>query len=201
MRTPGKPLVFLAASTPLAVALARALGLLGGLGADPIETLLHHFGEWGLRLLLVTLAITPLRRITGKARLVSYRRMLGLFAFFYVSLHFAVYLLLDQSLDLAAVLEDVLERPYITIGFTAFLLLIPLAVTSTNAMRRRLGRHWQRLHNLVYAAALLGVWHFWWGVKKDLTEPIVYATLLTALLGYRLWYRWRGRPGRARAPA
>ena len=139
---------------------------------------------------MLTLAITPLRRLTGWNRLQSFRRMLGLFAFCYVCLHFATYLIFDQFFDLRGILDDVAKRPYITVGFAGFLLLIPLAVTSTNAMIKRLGRHWQRLHRLVYAIGLLGVLHYWWLVKADLTEPLIYAGLLAVLLGYRLW-RWR----------
>ena len=165
----------------------------GRLGANPVETITHHTGDWSLRFLLLTLAVTPLRRITGWNWLQRYRRMLGLFAFFYACLHFATYLVFDHFFDLRSIAEDVLKRPYITVGFTAFVLLIPLAVTSTNAMMRRLGRNWQRLHRLVYPIAILGVLHFLWLVKADAREPLVYASILGLLLGYRLWHLHRRR--------
>jgi sulfoxide reductase heme-binding subunit YedZ len=156
------------------------------LGANPIEELIHSLGKWGLKLLLITLAVTPLRKLTGWNWLLRLRRMLGLFAFFYVALHFLVYAGLDQRFDLAAIFEDIAKRPYITVGMTALLLLIPLAVTSTNRMMRRLGKNWQKLHRLVYVIAILGVWHFYWQVKLDTLEALVYAGILFALLGYRL---------------
>ena len=162
-----------------------------GLGANPIEELLHRCGEWGLKFLLITLAITPLRRITGWNWLVRYRRLLGLFAFFYVMLHFVVYIWLDRQLDLGSIVEDIVKRPYITIGMVAIVMLIPLAVTSTRGMMRRLGHRWQKLHRLVYVIAILGVWHFWWQVKADFLEPSIYAGILALLLGVRLWYRKR----------
>jgi sulfoxide reductase heme-binding subunit YedZ len=183
-----KPLVFIISLLPLVWLFGLAWQ--NQLGANPVETITHHTGDWSLRFLLLTLAITPLRRLTGWNRLQSFRRMLGLFTFFYVCLHFATYLIFDQFFDLRGIVEDVAKRPYITVGFAGFLLLIPLAVTSTNAMIKRLGRHWQRLHRLVYAIGLLGVLHYWWLVKADLTEPLIYAGLLAVLLGYRLW-RWR----------
>ena len=127
-----------------------------------------------------------MRKVTGRAWVLRFRRMLGLFAFFYASLHFLVYAVLDQGLDLAVIVEDVIERPYITIGMTALLLLIPLAVTSTNGMMRRLGRNWRKLHRLVYVIAVLGVWHFWWQVKADWLEPLLYAAMLAALLAFRI---------------
>lgn len=177
---------------PLVVLLLGAFNLAGfSLGANPIEELLHSCGKWGLKFLLITLSITPLRRWTGWHWLVSCRRMLGLFAFFYLLLHFLVYLLLDQSMDFTAVIEDVLERPYITLGMTGLLLLLPLALTSTRGMMRRLGRRWKKLHRLVYAVAILGVWHFYWQVKLDTLEPAVYTLILVVLLGYRLVYARR----------
>jgi len=138
---------------------------------------------------MITLAVTPLRRLTGWNWLVRFRRMLGLFTFFYVLLHFLTWLLLDQGLQLSAILEDIAKRPFITIGFAAFLLLLALAATSTNGMRRRLGRRWQTLHNSVYAIGLLGVWHYWWQVKQDITEPAIYAVILAVLLGLRIAWR------------
>ena len=175
-----------------AVALAPFTALVvsaftGGLGANPVETITHTTGEWTLRLLLATLAITPLRHLTGWGWLTRLRRMVGLFAFFYLMLHFATYAVLDASLDLAYVVEDVADRLYITAGFTAFLMLVPLAATSTNAMVRRLGPlRWRKLHRLVYAAAICGALHYLWLVKADLREPLVYATILAVLLAARL---------------
>jgi sulfoxide reductase heme-binding subunit YedZ len=187
---------------PFAILALQTFGV-GGLtlGANPIEELIHSLGKWGLKLLLITLAVTPLRKITGWNWLVRLRRMLGLFAFFYVALHFLVYAGLDQRFALAAIFEDIAKRPYITIGMTAFLLLIPLAVTSTNGMMRRLGKRWQKLHRLVYVIAILGVWHFYWQVKLDTLEALVYAGILSALLGYRLVdRRWRHKRRRVVGP-
>lgn len=182
----GKPLIFFVSLIPFAGLVW--MGLQGGLGANPVETITHQTGEWGLRFLLITLAVTPLRRLLGWNWLQRFRRMLGLFAFFYVCLHFATYLVFDHFFNLQTILEDVFERPYITLGFSAFLLLIPLAVTSTNAMMKRLGRNWQRLHRLVYLIGILAVLHFLWLVKADYLEPMMYAGLLALLLGYRLWF-------------
>jgi len=160
------------------------------LGANPIETITHATGDWTLRFLLITLAVTPLRRLTGWHWLIRLRRMLGLYAFFYVMLHFLTYMVLDQFFDGWAIVLDVIKRPYITVGFAAFVLLIPLALTSTNKMVKRLGgKRWQALHRSVYAIALLGVVHYWWLVKADLTEPIIYALVLAVLLGFRVWWR------------
>jgi len=180
-----KPLVFTACLLPFALVVADALEITGKLGANPIEEIMDRFGNWSLRFILITLAVTPLRRVTGWNWLVRFRRMLGLFTFFYVLMHFLTWLILDQGLLLSAILEDLLERPFITIGFAALVLLASLVVTSTNAARRRLGRRWQQLHNLVYLIGILGVWHYWWQVKKDITEPLIYAAILTLLLGYR----------------
>ena len=177
--------VFAAALVPLAALVFN--GLTGGLGANPVEAITHTTGEWTLRLLLATLAITPLRHLTGRAWLIRLRRMVGLFAFFYLTLHFATYAVLDASLDLAYVVEDVADRLYITVGFAAFVMLVPLAATSTNAMVRRLGPlRWRKLHRLVYAAGICGVLHYLWLVKADLREPLVYAGILTILLAARL---------------
>ncbi len=191
VRFVGKPVVFLLCLLPAALVVTDAFELTGRLGANPVEEILDRFGNWGLRMIMITLAVTPLRRITGWNWLARFRRMLGLFAFFYVLMHFLTWLILDQGVLLSAILEDLTERPFITIGFAALLLLIALAATSTGGMRRRLGRRWQVLHNAVYAIALLGVWHYWWQVKKDITEPLIYAAILTVLLGARLWWRWR----------
>jgi methionine sulfoxide reductase heme-binding subunit len=162
------------------------LGGSGGLGANPIEFITRSTGTWTLTGLLLTLSVTPLRRLTGRAELIRYRRMLGLFTFFYACLHFVTYIWLDQFFDPAAIAKDIVKRPFITVGFTAFVLLIPLAATSTHAMMRRLGRRWQQLHRLVYPIALLGVVHYLWLVKKDLTEPLIYGAVLLVLLALRL---------------
>lgn len=193
-----KATVFLLCLVPLAILLLETFGLAGlSLGANPVEELIHRCGKWGLKFLLITLAVTPVRRLTGWNWLIRFRRMLGLFAFFYLLLHFLVYAGLDQRFDLAVILEDIVERPYITIGMAALVLLVPLAVTSTNGMMRRLGRRWKQLHRLVYPIAILGVWHFYWQVKLDTLEPIIYAAILAALLGYRLVSSRRRRaPGR-----
>ena len=189
-----KPVVFLVCLLPLSVLLMRAFELMGlGLGANPIEALLHDLGRWGLKFLLISLSVTPLRRWTGWVWLIRFRRMLGLFAFFYVLLHFLCYAILDQSLDVALIIEDVIERPYITIGMTGLLLLIPLAVTSTKGMMRRLGRRWQKLHRLVYVIGVLGVWHFYWQVKLDTLDATIYALVLAILLVTRVYYWYRRR--------
>ena len=187
-----KVVLFLLCLVPLGHLVLETFAVAGmSLGANPIEELIHRLGKWGLRFLLLTLTVTPLRHLTGMGWLLRFRRMLGLFAFFYVLMHFLSYAGLDQRFDLPAIIEDVIERPYITIGMTALLLLIPLALTSTKAMMRRLGRRWQKLHRLVYAIAILGVWHFYWQVKQDTLEPIIYALILALLLGYRLIRSWR----------
>ncbi len=162
------------------------LGLGDGLGANPIEFITRSTGTWTLVGLMLTLSVTPLRRLTGRAELIRTRRMLGLFAFFYACLHFVTYIWLDQFFDPAAIVKDIIKRPFVTVGFTAFVLLVPLALTSTHAMMRRLGRRWQQLHRLVYAIAILGVIHYLWLVKKDLTDPLIYAGVLTLLLVLRL---------------
>lgn len=188
-----KVVVFLLCLEPLAQMALETFGLFGmSLGANPIEALLHRAGKWGLRFLLITLAVTPLRRLTGWNWLIRFRRMLGLFAFFYLLLHFSIYAGLDQRFDLAVIVEDIAERPYITIGMLGLLLLVPLAMTSTKGMMRRLGRRWQKLHRLVYPAAVLGVWHFYWQVKLDTLEALVYAVILAALLLARLRRRPSG---------
>jgi sulfoxide reductase heme-binding subunit YedZ len=179
---------------PLARLVAGVFGFAGvSLGANPVETILHTFGKWALNFVMITLCVTPLRELTGIPALIRVRRMLGLFAFSYAALHFTTYLWLDQSFDFRAIVEDIAKRPYITIGFTALLMLIPLAITSTNRMMRKLGRRWQKLHRLVYFIAILGVWHYYWQVKADVREPLWYATGLTLLLGYRVWRQWRRR--------
>ena len=181
-----KPLVFVVCLLPFAWLLWGAFGLPGvTLGADPVKKIEHELGLRALQLLLLTLLITPLRQLLGLTHLPRLRRMLGLFAFFYALLHFTAYLSLDLEFNFGAFFKDVAKRPYITIGLLALLLLIPLAVTSTNKMMRRLGRRWQKLHRLIYPIAILGVWHFWWQVKRDIREPLIYAGILALLLGYR----------------
>lgn len=182
---------------PFGMLALQAFGYLGSLGANPVEQILNVCGKTGLNLLLLTLCITPIRRSTGINKLVSFRRLLGLFAFFYLALHFSTYALLDLGLlyepgqAWSTLLVDITERPYITVGFTALVLLIPLAVTSTRGMQRRLGRNWAKLHRLVYVVSVLGVIHYYWQVKSDLdfAEPLLYAFLLAVLLGVRLRQR------------
>ncbi len=181
----GKSLVFLAALIPLAK--LAWLGLHDGLGANPIEKITRTTGYWTLTFLMITLTATPLRTISGWTWPIRWRRMLGLFAFFYASLHFLTYLVLDQFFDWPAIVKDIAKRPYITVGFPAFVMLIPLAVTSTNKMVQRLGaRRWKNLHKLIYIIGIAGVVHFWWLVKKDITEPVQFAVVLTVLLGFRV---------------
>lgn len=196
----GKPLVFLLCLGPLLILVWRIAS--NGLGPNPVEAVLHFTGLWALRLLLVTLAVTPLRRLTGLPWLLRFRRMLGLFAFVYAALHFTAYLVLDRALVWEEILRDLTERPYITLGFFALVLLVPLAITSTRGWMRRLGRRWQQLHRIVYVIAILGVLHFLWLVKADLREPLLYAALLGGLLAARLpWERLaRGRGRMESAP-
>ena len=178
-----RPAAWVAGLVPLALIVAA--GFTGGLGAEPIEEVTHRTGFATLLMLMLTLAISPVRRWTGWNWLASARRTLGLCAFLYVCLHLVIYLV-DQGFSVGFIVEDVVEHPYVTAGFTAYLLLVPLALTSTQGMIRRLGRRWQKLHRLVYAAAALAVLHFLWLVKKDLTEPLVYAAVLALLLAFRL---------------
>ncbi len=182
------------ALVPLVLLSARAFGIGDlNLGANPVQELLHTLGKTALNLLLITLAITPLRRLTGLNWLVNFRRALGLYAFAYALLHAVTYAVLDWRLDMNTLLADLTERPFITIGFLAVVLLIPLAVTSTRGMQRRLGRRWLKLHRTVYAITALGVLHFFWQVKLDTTLPLLYAGILAVLLGFRLvdWTRKR----------
>ncbi|WP_186258560.1 protein-methionine-sulfoxide reductase heme-binding subunit MsrQ [Burkholderia gladioli] len=196
--TPGwlriaKPVVFLAGLFPLARLVV--LGFTGGLGANPIEFVTRSTGLWTLVILCVTLAVTPLRRLTGINALLRLRRMIGLFAFFYALLHFTTYFWFDKWFDLPAILKDVFKRPFITVGFAAFLLLIPLALSSPRAAARRLGRHWQRLHRLIYAIAVLAILHFWWmrAGKHDLALPKLYGAIVLVLLGWRVVVALRAR--------
>ena len=165
------------------------LGYFSQLGANPIEFITRSLGTWTLVFLLLTLCVTPLRHLSGWLWLIKLRRMVGLFAFFYALLHFITYIWLDQFFDLNAMVKDVIKRPFITIGFAAFILLLPLAITSNNAMIKKLGgKNWQRIHRLIYIIAILAVLHYWWLVKKDVSQPLVYAVLLGVLLAYRIWF-------------
>ncbi len=198
-----KPIVFLICLVPAALVLTDTIGLSGQLGANPVEEIQDRFGNWALRFIMIALAVTPLRRVSGHNWLIRFRRMLGLFAFFYALMHFLAWLILDQGLLWSAIMEDLAERPFITIGFAALVLLTAMALTSTNGMRRRLGKRWQQIHNSVYVVGILGVWHYWWQVKKDISEPLIYAAILALLLGYRLWWwkrRHKQKPGRQVSP-
>ena len=166
-------------------------GYTDGLGVNPIETITRSTGKWTLIFLLITLGVTPLRRITGWQAAIKFRRMLGLYAFFHASLHFTTYIWLDQFFDLMEIAKDIPKRPFITVGFASFVLLIPLAATSTSGMVRRLGKRWQHLHRLIYLIAIGGVIHYLWLVKADTRKPLIYGAILALLLGYRLLAKWR----------
>jgi sulfoxide reductase heme-binding subunit YedZ len=199
-----KSLLFAACAAPLAWLVARASGLAGpGLGPNPIDALQDETGRWALRLLLATLCVTPLAVGFRVPWLLGLRRMLGLWAFAYVVLHFTNWIVLDQGLAARAVLADIAKRPYVTVGFAAFLLLVPLAATSTDRALRRLGARWHRLHRLVYPSAALACLHYWWLVKADWREPAIYALVLAALLGWRLrrWLKRRRAVSSGCAPA
>jgi methionine sulfoxide reductase heme-binding subunit len=184
-----KPAVFLACLFPFGQLLYY--GFTDNLTANPIEYITRFTGSWALIILLASLSITPFRKVTGWNDLIKFRRMLGLFAFFYVLLHFSTYVVLDHFFDFPAIVNDITKRPYVTAGFTGFVLLIPLAITSTTAMIRRLGKRWQQLHRLVYIAAIAGIIHFYWLVKADIRRPVMYGSVLALLLGYRLLSKWR----------
>lgn len=184
-----KSTVFLAALTPFLWLLFR--GATDRLTANPIEDITLTTGIWALRFLLITLAITPVRRLTGWNPIIRYRRMLGLFAFFYATLHFLTYIVLDQGLAFEFILPDIVKRPYITAGMTAFVAMIPLAITSTRGWIRRLGRRWQILHRLVYVSGIAACLHFIWKVKVVIGEPVYYAAILGALLLFRVLWRFR----------
>ncbi|MCG8508186.1 MAG: protein-methionine-sulfoxide reductase heme-binding subunit MsrQ [Rhodospirillales bacterium] len=194
-----KPAVFVLCLVPLFAWVW--LGLTGGLGANPIEATNRYCGEWGLRFLILGLAVTPLREITGWSVIGRFRRMIGLFAFFYVTLHLLSYVCLDQFFDMRAIWADIVKRTYITVGMAAFLLLLPLAITSTKAMVKRLGgKRWQRLHRLVYVAGILGVLHFFMMIKAGYREPMIYAVILGLLLAWRI-YAYLKRRARDQAVA
>jgi sulfoxide reductase heme-binding subunit YedZ len=201
-----KTAIFLAALIPLERLAWKALH--AGLGANPIEFITHSTGDWTLILILTTLSITPLRRITRQYWLIGVRRMIGLFAFFYGCLHFTTYIWLDKFFNVHEMLKDIVKRPFITVGFSAFVLMIPLALTSTAWSIRRLGgKNWQRLHRLIYLTGILGVVHYTWLVKADLHKPIEYGVLLSILLLYRVgvWVSEKrkqpGTPAPSRSPA
>jgi len=181
-----KPVLFILLLSPLAILAYRFYS--EGFGANPIETINRYTGDWALRILLLTLVFSPLIRITHWNNIIQYRRMFGLFAFFYVCVHLSSYIVLDQFFDFSEIIDDVFKRPFITAGFSAFLLLIPLAVTSTNKMVERLQYRWIQLHRIVYFIAMLAVLHFWWMVKIDTREPMIYAIILAVLLGFRLFF-------------
>jgi sulfoxide reductase heme-binding subunit YedZ len=161
----------------------------GSLGVNPVEEMTHRTGEWALRFLLITLSVTPIRRLTNMSWLIKIRRMLGLYVFFYAFMHFITYIWFDQYFDWMEILIDIPKRPFITVGFSAFILLIPLVITSNNIMMRRLKKNWVKLHKLIYVVAMLGVLHFLWVVKADTFEPLVYATILLVLFVYRAYYQ------------
>ncbi len=200
IRFVAKPLLFAVCLVPALWLAGKLFGITGELGANPVEAVLDHFGNWGIRFVMITLAVTPLSKLSGWNSLIRFRRMLGLFAFFYVLLHFLTWLVLDQGLLVSAIAEDIAKRPFITLGFAAFLMLTAMAVTSPLAVRRRMGRRWQQLHYSVYAVGVLAVCHFWWQVKADFREPLIYALILAGLLGYRAWRRTAVTGARSRMP-
>ena len=195
-----KACLFLAALLPLAKLAAGAFLFPEWLGANPAEFITRSTGDWALRMLIITLCVTPLRRLLQLPWVLRLRRMFGLFAFFYALNHFSSYIAFDHVFDVNAILKDIVKRPFITVGFTCFVLMLPLAVTSANSMIRWLGaKRWTSLHRLVYVIGPLAVLHFWWMVKRDITEPAIYALVMAFLLGVRL--KWRLEPAGRRAPA
>ena len=179
-----KPSVFVFALVPFAILLLRIYG--NDLGPDPAQELSIETGEWTLRMLLITLAITPLRQITNRVSFIRYRRMLGLFALFYASLHFLCWMIFLLGFRFFAIMEELVERPYITVGFSAYLILLVLGITTPKAMVRKLGKNWKRLHRLVYVAAILGTIHLLWILRSNIGEAVLYGSILVVLLGYRL---------------
>jgi len=194
-----KPVIFLACLAPLAALAWKAYS--GNLGANPIEVITHATGDWTIRFLLITLSVTPLRKLTRQPWLIRFRRMFGLFAFFYGVLHFLTYIWLDKFFNFHEMLADIAKRRFITVGFTGFLLLIPLALTSTAGWIRRLGgKRWQMLHRLIYFSAIAGVIHYLWLVKADIRKPLQYAAILALLLGYRIFV-WLQSRFKAKKPS
>ena len=191
-----KAILFVVSLFPLVRLVAGAST--DALGTNPLELITRSTGTWTLVFLCITLALTPARKLSGWHWLARYRRMFGLFAFFYAACHFTTFVWFDHFFDVAAIWKDVLKRPFVTVGFAALLLLVPLAITSTNGMMRRLGaRRWQALHRSVHLIAILGVLHYWWLVKRDLTQPALYAFVVATLLGVRLYWRHLGRKAAA----
>jgi sulfoxide reductase heme-binding subunit YedZ len=186
---------------PLAILALRTFEIAGDLGGDPVTEVLHTLGKTGLNILMITLAVTPARQLTGWNWLVRMRRLLGLFAFFYLALHFTAFAWLDLRFAWSTIFEEIALRPYLTLGMAALVAMIPLAITSTRGWQRRLGRKWTTLHRLVYPIAILGVWHYWWQIRGDTGEANVYIALLAALFGYRLWRSWQRRRLRKQAAA
>jgi sulfoxide reductase heme-binding subunit YedZ len=168
----------------------------GWLGANPVETLTHVTGEWGLRLLWITLAVTPLRRLFHWNFLLRYRRILGVCSFVYISAHLSIFLVFDHFFDWLSIIDDIIERPYITVGFAAYVLMVPLAITSLNYWQKKMGKAWFTLHRSVYVVGGLAVIHYWWLVKADVLEPLVYAIILLALLGLRGFFSWQKKKPR-----
>jgi len=193
-----KPVLFLLCLIPLFRLAWRAYA--GTLGPNPIEFITHSTGDWTIRFLMITLSVTPLRLLLHQPVLLRFRRMLGLFAFFYVFLHFVItYLWFDKFFDFHEIMKDIVKRPFITVGFTAFVLLVPLAITSTDGWQRRIGKRWQTLHRAVYFAALAGVIHYYWLVKSDVRLPLLYGAIFAVLMLYRLWM-WSQKPRAVRKP-
>jgi sulfoxide reductase heme-binding subunit YedZ len=197
-----KPLVFVACLVPFLLLIANGFGVFGELGANPIDKITDVTGTWTLRFVLITLAVTPIRRLTGWNPIVRLRRMLGLFAFFYGTMHFLTFAAIDQFFAWDFIVADVAKRPFITVGFLGFVLMIPLAITSTAGWIRRLGgKRWQMLHRLIYITAVCGVVHYLWLVKSDITRPLTYGAILAVLLAIRAWYAWRPKPAATAASA
>ena len=193
--------IWIACLLPFAILALRTFEIVGNLGGDPVTEVLHTLGKTGLNILFVTLAVTPARQLTGLNWLVRLRRLLGLFTFFYIALHFMTFAWLDLQFAWGSILEEIALRPYLTLGMAALVAMIPLAITSTRGWQRRLGRKWTTLHRLIYPIAILGVWHFWWQIRGETGEANVYIVLLAALLGYRLWHYWQRRRRRIAASA
>ncbi len=189
-----KSVVFLVCLVPLGLIVLD--GFQNNLTADPIEEILHRTGIWTLRVLLITLAMTPLKIMTGSATFIRIRRMLGLYTFFYASLHLLVYAWLDLGLDFGHLWEDIIDRPYITVGMLAWFLMLPMAITSNRAMIRKLGKYWKRLHQTIYLVIGLGCLHFLWLVKSDITEPLIYTGIGLSLLLFRVAHHYHGQRNR-----
>ncbi len=199
-----KPIVFLLCLVPAGLVITDLFEITGTLGANPVEAMLDRFGNWAIRFIMIALAVTPLRKLSGWNWLARFRRMFGLFTFFYVLVHFLIWLMLDRGLYfsgfsevLPAVVEDLIKRTFITLGFAALVLLTAMAVTSTAGMRRRMGRRWQTLHYGAYAVGILGVWHYWWQVKTGPDDAIYYAAIFAVLMGLRIyWYLQKRKQSR-----